>query len=754
MNRNRIALVCLLALVGMGGCSFEEPYLGVSCPGAAVRGNAASLDYIMLDDDHTCQKDSCISADNCCGLSGNEAKNAFEAFSRNKCPAETAFSFCHQDLQGSWYCGGDSLDCKTGYHAKDKQCIPDTDTACGKDETDCTQIEGTSCVDGVCAGSCEDGQSWCVDTCYDFTALHINSCASGMNFCMTRFANWDDNKTNGCEVDLEAIHVKSYTIMIEDGGPDKTIHITCNTGYANWDSDITNGCETKLADVHVESWNADDDTISCEDGFADCNGKHSAVVMEQNPSGEMVVATPADGCEASMNSAETCGTCEKHCESNEICFNRSCDINTCTSDELPDTCLANVSGDLQKVCVNTKTDVNNCGLCGNVCSDNSIANASSGSCSNGECQYTCNDGYTQCGGNTVSDIVCIPNESLLSDKNNCGGCGNPETGEHICQNSESCVGGTCQANTCGEEMELCGLGVCRNVHGEDADNCGLCNYKCADHPLLNATSSTCLNGACQYTCSAGYKNCGGSDLATVNCVNTATDPKHCGNCTTSCAAGKVCVNSNCVSRCGDGFTNCDGTCVDVRSNNSHCGQCRKSCDKGLSCNSGRCVKTTIDLLVDSNSKPDVICELPSNVLCTDIAQVSSGFSLEYCIIPPRFGFDFETGTNVEISDADITVNNDYFSPGSGTLYYKVDEKVNLSKEFDRILSTSCPTKSSLYTTSTKLEIGYLAGLKDCGSMTIYCAMTEEGNFYAFSILGKGTNKFIAWNPARSFKFTE
>lgn len=70
------------------------------------------------------------------------------------------------------------------------------------------------------------------------------------------------------------------------------------------------------------------------------------------------------------------------------------------------------------------------------------------------------------------------------------------------------------------------------------------------------------------------------------CVDTKTDPAHCGDCTTSCAV--ACSGGSCVESCPSPEENCAGACVDTSSNASHCGDCATACDPGKVCVASEC----------------------------------------------------------------------------------------------------------------------------------------------------------------------
>jgi hypothetical protein len=112
--------------------------------------------------------------------------------------------------------------------------------------------------------------------------------------------------------------------------------------------------------------------------------------------------------------------------------------------------------DCSGACVDTQSDVNNCGSCGNVCPSNSTG------CSGGVCQ--CDSGvpnYCPPGGKNPDTCV-----NFQTDPNNCGSCGN------VCSSGDTCCGGTCT-----------------NL-ASDPNHCGSCTTTCSS-PNGLCESSTC-----------------------------------------------------------------------------------------------------------------------------------------------------------------------------------------------------------------------------------------------------------------------
>lgn len=149
----------------------------------------------------------------------------------------------------------------------------------------------------------------------------------------------------------------------------------------------------------------------------------------------------------------------------------------------------------EPVCVRLMSDVRHCGTCTIDC----LADHRGDRCEEGQCG--CGDFRLGCVGRMTS-YCCIPPAprdpycaNLALDRSDCGECGN----ECIPEAADRCTGGRC---VCGDRRE----------------------------PCLGTPESTC--------CDRG--------VGLHACVDTTSDPDHCGACGTRCAVPLRCVASACV----------------------------------------------------------------------------------------------------------------------------------------------------------------------------------------------------------------
>jgi hypothetical protein len=257
------------------------------------------------------------------------------------------------------------------------------------------------------------------------------------------------------------------------------------------------------------------------------------------------------------------------------------DANPDPIDAPPDSITCSGAGQMacNGVCIDTLTDNNNCGACGESCG--------SGTCQNGTC---CPTGQTNCGGTcvdlTASDLHC---GACLNDCGT-GSCQTDNGMTTCCPQGQTNCNGTCVdlmtdlgfcgscTNACGGADDACCGGQCKDTN-TDNNNCGTCGEVC-DLQM----NESCMDGTPPACCAAGESNCGGtcSDL---------TDDAYCGSCTNACGSNESCkaptVGSG-VACCTAEETNCSGACVNFDDDELNCGACGKQCEAGESCLGGLC----------------------------------------------------------------------------------------------------------------------------------------------------------------------
>lgn len=215
-------------------------------------------------------------------------------------------------------------------------------------------------------------------------------------------------------------------------------------------------------------------------------------------------------CVNTLNDIKHCGGCSKACPTDQSCVNGICTV-VCPVGK------TNCSGS----CIDTKNDAKNCGSCGNICPTGK-------SCSGGVCTVQCPVGKSYCNGSCVD---------TATDAGNCGNCGN------ICASGQGCQNGVC----CKHHERNCN-GICSDVWS-DAKNCGSCGNVCPVNHI-------CKDKVCVLVCPTGLKKCtervAGENHSKDVCVDTNTDPKHCGWCSSVCTPNSGCKEGCCT----DNYNNC------------------------------------------------------------------------------------------------------------------------------------------------------------------------------------------------------
>ncbi|MSP62205.1 MAG: hypothetical protein EXR72_18105 [Myxococcales bacterium] len=190
-------------------------------------------------------------------------------------------------------------------------------------------------------------------------------------------------------------------------------------------------------------------------------------------------------------------------------------------------------------CAAVASDPQNCGACGTACK----GAHSQVACAAGKCTLSgkCDAGWGDCNANPADG--CETN--LHIDPNHCTMCGMKCA---IPNAINACADG-CYAAAC-----LFGFDACNNDEMDgceasvlsDGDNCGGCGKSCKKLPNAEAG---CMNGACTLgKCTAGFADCNG--IAADGCeAQIAYDAKNCGKCGALCPMNAPSCN---MGVCGQG----------------------------------------------------------------------------------------------------------------------------------------------------------------------------------------------------------
>jgi hypothetical protein len=140
---------------------------------------------------------------------------------------------------------------------------------------------------------------------------------------------------------------------------------------------------------------------------------------------------------------------------------------------------------------------------------------------------------------------------------------------------EGGVGDSCANNTdCADAICHSGICVSKNPlkNGDPCDNSGYCR------------SLNCFEGTCEQNSLADGSTC----LNDEECQSDSCGGGICGGVDKPDAAARADGGG---SKCEPGFTECRGTCVDTQTDPQHCGKCDNPCPGGADaeCVGGKCL---------------------------------------------------------------------------------------------------------------------------------------------------------------------
>lgn len=364
-----------------------------------------------------------------------------------------------------------------------------------------------------------------------------------------------------------------------------------------------------------------------------CTKKANGVICEL---GTSAAPNPGMCCGATCvdynTDAANCGGCGAACQVGQLCVQGVCTSESCGPNDF---FCALDGGQLGSCCggagcVDTTTDLANCGGCGTLCPTGST------SCKNGSCLLR--DGGATC---TLPASGC-PSGSVC-DAFPTGLNGPVTTGSSCTPTTCAADGAPCYLNPA--TTGLCCGGSCVNP-SQDPANCGGCGLVCpsgicvagaAGLPQYDAIVSNCLppspptSSDCSQSggCPKGWSciddlclppDCISAGLCAVDggnpgvcctiagqgyCVDVANDPNNCGGCGSYCPFGQTCSHGVCSGTqapCSAGNVNdacnlavgpldlcCPGEgCVNTLTDPANCGGCGVACGDGGSCAAGVC----------------------------------------------------------------------------------------------------------------------------------------------------------------------
>ncbi|MBQ9396330.1 MAG: hypothetical protein IJU23_12580, partial [Proteobacteria bacterium] len=344
----------------------------------------------------------------------------------------------------------------------------------------------------------------------------------------------------------------------KDGTPDcndecpqdplKTKPGQCGCGISDEDIRPHNG----IPDCKEKACTAD----SCGDGQQCVEGTCKPVICkesEQLCGNECIDITQNDHC----------GSCDNACEvdKGEICQNKQC---VCKDNQTK----------CDGRCVDIDNDPNYCGSCDNAC-----AVDKGEICQNKECKLNCDSPFEKCDGHCVD----LSNDSMF-----CGSCSTSCSEGEVCR-ERSCV--------CENDGDIfCKIGnksVCTNPKTDTAHcGCDTSSAGMACTELPNTKTQSCDNGECAYSCQSQFADC--DNDPSNGCETNLTIATTCGSCNNACidanASTITCEEGKCVYTCKEGTEHCgDDHCFDLNTSNEHCGSCDNACHRDETCNDGICV---------------------------------------------------------------------------------------------------------------------------------------------------------------------
>jgi hypothetical protein len=347
-------------------------------------------------------------------------------------------------------------------------------------------------------------------------------------------------------------------------------------------------------------------------------------------------------CASTLSDVLNCGACGNACDVSRsqgaACIDGVCTYTGCAADWLDcDQTAPNING-----CESSKTAVNSCGACGNVCDGEQSLGATCVETEAGaiSCQYSgCQTGFGDCDQTPPNTKGC---ETSFSTAANCGGCGRAcdttNSQQPTCADGTTCNYGGCNpghqdCNSAAPDLDGCETTVA-------SATCNACGQPCDTSHSQGASCDTSNGATCVYTgCNTGYADCSKTSPDTNGCETSITTANNCGACGRSCdttnSNGASCSGGNCqYTGCQPGRADCDTSnhdtngCESSLNSTTSCGACNATCNTNTgaaSCNGSTCTYQCNSGLIDCNSgnAPDTDgCECATPACCGGSCQTT------------------------------------------------------------------------------------------------------------------------------------